>query len=782
MHLENALADTLWKEIINSYPANECVIDEQSQFSYMHINNLGSKVLQYLCSLHANTISHNIDHVSAVYMDRCQYFFACVCGILRSGHAYVPLNIHDAQKRIGAVLAVVQPLVIFTKCFCALECDSTKIDVLDLFENEHTLQPVFHCPTLKGADLCYIIFTSGTTGQPKGVMIEHHSAHNMISETLDFFQFSVHDRVLQFYNLAFDGSLWQYLSAFSAGSSLVLWRPPLTNLIEAIINHKVTILMCTASVLAILDPSLFQTLRYVVQGGEATTVEMVSKWVTPECPFVDAYGPTEATVFITLQKYLTAPQLVTLGLPAKNCSIHVLNDHYEQVNVGSEGQIYIGGCQLARGYFKDTEKTREKFIQHNELGRVYATGDYARVVRRGEIQILGRMDHQVKINGYRVELGEIAAILQQYSGVLCVAMKFTEGEIVAYVCWKQHPDSREKQTFLEHQAVLYCNTKLPSYMIPARIVSLKKMPMTSTGKINYAELPPKSSGSLSVKENHITSSSIPDQSYMESALQLITQGIGKRVDANTVIQAFNSVQMITVCQTISKFSHADMRAVYSMATRSKTVGELMASTMENVTPDDSPSEDNGTKPQKRGLNIEFIQSPSVSQVDEFISSWQHIPLYAFNLIGEPLPTKIQLGKYRKHRIEQADGYYIFSILKRDDHEFLGLASITMERYRVGVLGIAFKPAAKHSYGVECLVNLLDVAFVILNVRKVKGEVYSTNLNSKALWECVGGSCDGCLREEAIYEGLPVDKFQYSILASEWKERSSSFDWCRKLST
>jgi len=472
-----------WNDCVSSQATSASIVSDEDSVTYAELQNLGGLIATHL----ASRVQVTTDKFAAIYLHRSVQFFACVNGILRCGMAYIPLNTEDSGTRIERILSSAKPLFVFVSKKFSMNVDINPIDISTILQ--HGQKVNFDDPKISSRSLCYTIFTSGTTGTPKGVLIEHIGVNNMIDETIRLLSLTRNDRVLQFYNLAFDGSVYEYLPTFAIGALVVLWSSPIENLQTALVKHRVTIFTSTTSILRLLDPKMFPDLRAVGQAGEKLTTDIVSKWATDERRLHDCYGPTEASVFVTLQHFSFPTEDITLGPPLKNCNLYVLDNNGENVTIGAEGELHIGGICLARGYLGDEEKTRTKFFNHNRLGRIYATGDLAQVTEKKEFKILGRADNQFKINGFRVDCGEIEHAVLQCPGVNTCVVTYRDKQLIAYVQWSVKVTSRDLELGLSHVIKFNLKTQIPSYMIPHTIHSVEEIPLTLTGKVDYRALP-----------------------------------------------------------------------------------------------------------------------------------------------------------------------------------------------------------------------------------------------------------------------------------------------------
>ncbi|HEY0602800.1 MAG TPA: non-ribosomal peptide synthetase, partial [Herpetosiphonaceae bacterium] len=369
--------------------------------------------------------------------------------------------------------------------------------------------------TIGPQQLAYVIYTSGSLGQPKGVLVEHRSLVNYTEAAREAYGITSSDRVLQFASINFDASAEEIYTALTSGAALVLRSEPMIETIATFLRlcdaWRISVLSLPTAfwheLVARLDAdglSLPDSLCVMIIGGERALPERVAQWqqTAPQVQLINSYGPTEATVVATI--FPVSPRSpehdlrdVPIGRPLRNLTAYVLDRELDPVPVGVPGELYLGGAGLARGYLNRPDLTAEKFVPDpfgTEPGaRLYRTGDLVRWLPDGTIAFLGRVDKQVKIRGYRIEIGEIEAALRQSAAISDVVVIAREDrspiddqpdtQLVAYII----PHAGHAPTTSELRSFLL--TKLPNYMLPAAFVTLERLPLTPSGKINLRALP-----------------------------------------------------------------------------------------------------------------------------------------------------------------------------------------------------------------------------------------------------------------------------------------------------
>ncbi|MEW6234627.1 MAG: amino acid adenylation domain-containing protein [Candidatus Omnitrophota bacterium] len=385
-----------------------------------------------------------------------------------------------------------------------------------------------------GNHLAYLIYTSGTTGLPKGAMIEHRSILRLVLNT-NYIDLGESDRILQTGALAFDASTFEIWEALlNGGAVCFLEEEDLLNAVELghlIQKHKITTIFLTTSLFNMLvseNVEIFQDLKTLLTGGEKASVHHFNKIrkAFPSLTLKHVYGPTENTTFTTFFNVEKCYERdVPIGAPIANSSVYILNENLQPVPIGVPGELCTGGDGLARGYWNDPALTARKFIPHPFATgeRLYRTGDFARWLPDGAVEFLERMDDQVKVRGYRIEPGDIAACILHFNGVkeafvLAKNLGDESNELIAYATGDKL-DVNSLREFLKGE--------LPDYMIPAHLIPLDKLPLNASGKVDRRALPEPARQPLTKSQSYA-----PPQSETEKQLAAIweealdRQGIG----------------------------------------------------------------------------------------------------------------------------------------------------------------------------------------------------------------------------------------------------------------
>lgn len=421
-----------------------------------------------------------------------------ILGVLKAGGGYVPLDLSYPDDRMRYVLTEAEVGVVICEAKTRHRIDEVfegKVLVLDEAADKLAAQsstrPSRTEMGLKPTDLCYVLFTSGTTGQPKGVMVEHRNAarfavaFNAVCETTPA------DRILQGFALTFDGSVEEIWMAFSNGATLVV--PTIDtprfgdDLAEFMHKSRITYFSTVPTMLTTMQREL-PLLRQLVVSGEPCLPEHVDRWATPGRLMLNVYGPTEATVNTT--SFVCKPgKPVTVGKPLPGYTVHIFDSEMNPVPQGTKGELYVSGIGITRGYLKRPDLTEKAYMSRpNDETRYYRSGDIARINDEGEIEFFGRADNQVKIRGYRVELSEIDALLSEMDNIAIAVTKLHKGNdqdaLASYV------ELRDPSQLVDRKAVLAgLRAKLPPYMVPTFFEVLPTMPRLVSGKVDRKSLP-----------------------------------------------------------------------------------------------------------------------------------------------------------------------------------------------------------------------------------------------------------------------------------------------------
>ena len=503
-YASNLCVHQLFEAQVERAPDSVAVLYDRKSIEYEGLNQRANKLAHYLMS---NGIG--VESIVGVCLDKSIDLVVALLGVLKAGAAYLPLDPNYPVERLAYMVEDAGCPVLITQEYLLEKFETRTVQdiivhCLDrdraIIDKEKTDNPA---PCVKLDNLAYIIYTSGSLGKPKGVMVTHASLSNHMLWMQSRFPLSKEDRVLQRTPFSFDASVWEFFAPLVAGASLIMKKTSATldvgNLIAEIDENKATILQLVPSLLALLlNESGFTnniSLRRVFSGGERLPVDLVDRFLRlMDIDLINLYGPTEATIDATyfVCEHGTAYETVPIGRPIANTKLYILDECLQPVPVNVPGQLYIGGEGLARSYYNQAELTREKFIPNpfveENNARLYKTGDLVRIRADGNIEFLGRIDHQIKLRGFRIELGEIETVLRSCPGVGDAAVVLKEDKengkrIVAYIATNMNITVSVSE--LRQQL----KSKLPDYMVPAVFTMMSELPKMPNGKVDYNNLP-----------------------------------------------------------------------------------------------------------------------------------------------------------------------------------------------------------------------------------------------------------------------------------------------------
>ncbi|RMD89983.1 MAG: amino acid adenylation domain-containing protein [Calditrichaeota bacterium] len=505
----------LFREQVNKHPDSIAIIYGDEKLTYRELDQRANRLGNYLQKMKIKP-----EDFVAISMEPSVDMVVAILGILKAGGAYVPLDpTYPAERNIymlkdtGASIIISQQSLIEK-----LPVGRAKIICLDTewkqIEQESTENPVNQ---VTPNNLAYVMYTSGSTGHPKGICVPHKAVVRLVCNT-DYINLKSSDRIAQASNASFDAVTFEIWGALLNGATLVgMGRDIVLSPREFASNlhkYKITTLFLTTALfneMAKIVPDAFGSLHHLLFGGEAVDTQRVAqvKQENPPERLLHVYGPTENTTFSTWYEVKEVPdckRTVPIGRAIANSEIYVLDQKLNPVPVGVVGELYVGGDGLARNYLNQPALTAEKFLPHPfgkiPGSRLYRTGDLVRWRSDGNLEFIGRVDHQVKLRGFRIELTEIESVLRQHPAIsenVVLLREDQRGEkrLVAYIVFKKG----EKCTINVLRNFL--KDKLPEYMIPSAYVFLEKFPLTPNGKVDRKSLPVPEGVRPALKEAYI---------------------------------------------------------------------------------------------------------------------------------------------------------------------------------------------------------------------------------------------------------------------------------------
>ncbi|WP_243774860.1 non-ribosomal peptide synthetase [Actinomadura barringtoniae] len=502
----------LFRAQTTATPDGIAVTGEDGERTYAELDRESDRLARVLGRLHPPV---GPESVVAVMLDRGTTLLTALLAILKTGAQYLPLDPTHPPARLAHILAEAQPAVLLTDEALQDACDDPGLPRLLLDDPSTVAQTATESGPLPAGPLpdnaAYTLYTSGSTGTPKGVTVSHRSLANHLLWSQENHPLGPGDRLLQKTPYVFDVSLLEFFTPLIAGATVVMARPGAHQdsayLAGAMRDERITVAYFVPTLLEafLADPAAADAtaLRQVYCGGETLYPDLAARCLDllPGAELTNIYGPTEATVDVTTweadrERISTATGSVPIGRPLDNTGVYVLDDQLQPVPTGALGDLYVAGANLARGYTGRPALTAERFVACPWIhgGRMYHTGDRARWTASGDLVFAGRGDDQLKIRGYRIEPGEIQAALSAHPGVETAAVIAREDvpgrpQLVAYVVPASVRDARAADDDLVREVRAFVAGRLPEYLVPAAVLVLPELPLTTSGKLDRKALP-----------------------------------------------------------------------------------------------------------------------------------------------------------------------------------------------------------------------------------------------------------------------------------------------------
>lgn len=495
------------EEQVNKTPNKPAIVFDNLLISYLELNKKANQLAHFLQRKGVKP-----ETLIAISMNRSIDMIITILGILKAGGAYVPIEPALPNDRIRFILEDTNHPLLLTVRSLQAQYSSFHNNIITLDEiwadSLETDNPV---SSVKDCNLAYVIYTSGSSGKPKGVLIEHKGIANLAIAQAEIFKIDSESKVLQFSSICFDASVSEWATTLSHGATLCIPNIGTLSVADALSRllkkHKYTVATIPPSVLSTLPDNLITPLKTLIVAGEPCNDEIIKKWKN-KVYLINAYGPTEYTVCITTYVYDGNFQQNTIGKPLTYTKTYILDDNLKPVANGDEGELYVEGIGVARGYLNRPDLTQSKFLP-NPIGNngelIYKTGDKVRLLPDGNLQFLGRLDDQVKINGYRIETSEIEKTITELfwikdAVVLTRVRPSGNKQLVAFfISYDSEnislsPDKTDIFELIRHKEAMILKIKqhlaafLPVYMIPNFIIPVDEFPLTIQGKIDKNSL------------------------------------------------------------------------------------------------------------------------------------------------------------------------------------------------------------------------------------------------------------------------------------------------------
>jgi len=504
LHSKTDRLEEAFKRIARKYPRRIAISHNSIGLTYEELDDLSDKLAKYICSI-KKTESKFI----GLLMIRSTDMIIGMLGILKAGFAYVPIDpVNSPEERLNYYVSEAKLDLVLSNTNQNIK----NVDVINIneefFNKKISSLKMRETHFVKKTNTAYVIFTSGTTGKPKGVLIEHCNVVELFQNSNSFFGFTKDDIWTLFHSFSFDFSVWETWGAFLFGGELVIVPNAVSKNVARFYNfikeNKITILSQTPQALINLSKidqtieSRLSSLKYIILGGEKVNLKVIESWIdkysfSPK--IINGYGVTEATIFTTFKEFKKEDflnmDLSPIGHPVNGSSVLLINDKGE---VGNHGEIHISGYGVSNGYLNREELTKEKFVNRELNGekiRVYKTGDIA-FRENGQLYYINRSDNQIKFHGYRIELEEIEKVILNHpkiikSIVIVIKIENYKDKLISFLETSQKLKEHEKKKLIGEVKTI-AKIYLPFYMIPSDYIILNNLPLTVNGKVDIKKL------------------------------------------------------------------------------------------------------------------------------------------------------------------------------------------------------------------------------------------------------------------------------------------------------
>ncbi len=489
-------------ETVKKYPDKTAIIDSNGGITYAEYKLKAQAIARRIIEINKGSLGKPV----VVYLEKGKEVLVSFMGVAYSGCFYSPIDVEMPKSRVEKILEVLKPQIVITSrnlisIFTELDCSITYIiyeDIECVSDDEESVNPVV-AKTID-TDLLYVLFTSGSTGVPKGVSICHRSVIDYIDWVTDTFDIKASDVFGNQAPFYFDNSILDIFSCLKTGATLQIIPKKLffqpVPLLEYIKDNKINTIFWVPSALIVVSKlkafrnvDLSKTLERVLFCGEVMPNKQLNIWrkYLPNVLYANLYGPTEITdacTYYIVNREFADDEPLPIGIPMNNTDILVLNERDEFVTEGEIGELCVRGSSLAKGYYNNPEKTRESFVQ-NPLNTtvpeiIYRTGDLVKYNEYGELLYLSRKDFQIKHLGHRIELGEIETAVSSLEEITLCCCLYDEKKqkIVLFI------DADLDREYIRARI----ETLIPEYMIPGKVVYQNPMPINANGKIDRVKL------------------------------------------------------------------------------------------------------------------------------------------------------------------------------------------------------------------------------------------------------------------------------------------------------
>ena len=471
----------MFKKQVHRVPNHIAVVYEEKQYTYQELDKITDKLARKL-----KTVGVGAEKAVGILIDRSEYMVIYPLAVLKAGGAYMPLDYSFPTDRLEFMIQDAGVEVILSEgnkvtehipSFGGKVMNTEELSVIEVDESILLSIPKPH-------DMFVILYTSGSTGMPKGCILEHGNLVNYCNWHQSYYSVTEGDRAAAYANFGFDAHMLDIYPYITCGASTYIipsaMRMDFIAINQYFEENQLSIAFMTTQLgRQFVEEFTNKSLRALTVGGEKLLP--IKK---PTYDFYNAYGPTECTLFTTIYKINSDYDSAIIGSPLDNYQLYVLDSKLQLLPIGASGELCIAGAGVGRGYLNREDVTNEKFIMWNGK-RIYRTGDMVRWTNEGEIEYLGRIDGQVKLRGQRIELGEIESQMLTYPGITSCAVTVKEISGAEHLCGYYTAESEIDVKKLATEMA----TKLTAFMIPTTFTKLDKLPLTSNGKVNKKALP-----------------------------------------------------------------------------------------------------------------------------------------------------------------------------------------------------------------------------------------------------------------------------------------------------
>ena len=578
-----------WRQSAQQHADRIAIVANDVRLSYALADELTDKMAQNLISKHGIGPNSRV----GIHLRRSENLILSLLSILKCGAAFIPIDIgYPAErKRLMIEDAAIDLLLVDGEEGKLSGCPNASISELTDTVADTTILP----QQVDADALVYMMYTSGTTGKPKGVMIGYDALFDYVETFQDYFQINEHDKVIQQASLAFDTAIEEIFPVLLSGGQLIVMEnggADIEALLETIHRDQATVLSTTPLVIHEINQSTEKqsSLRLLISGGDRIRkgdVDQLPEYIE----LFNTYGPTESTVCATYQKITSHEDLHKIGSPIRNRRVYILNGELTLCGCYQPGQIAIAGNGLAWGYLNNEAATAQQFIDWELDGkreRLYLTGDQGYWNSKGEIIFIGRDDDQIKINGYRVEIAEVAQALIAHPAVedaVCRVISETDGsgsQLWAYCIPTQQVEAGELTSFV--------SSRLPAYMVPAKIMMVPEWPRTATGKIDFKALPAEAVQDVNQPDSALTST---EQSVLTLWHEVFGSDLIEGIHSDFFALGGNSISGTRLVSKINQ--HFSQRFNLDYVFTHRTI-EAQSKVIDSASVASTPSQPNVTTP------------------------------------------------------------------------------------------------------------------------------------------------------------------------------------------